>query len=72
MEPDKIAAYERNIAAAEEAMKSASVRGDADAYSRALFTYKWAKRGHDNARDVTPRNAEGQIVTPRNAGKKEC
>ena len=45
MEPDKAAAYDRNIVAAEVAMRNAAALGDTDAYSRALYIYNWATKG---------------------------
>ena len=45
MSQDKLAAYNRNIVAAEVAMRNAAALGDTDAYSRALFVLEWATKG---------------------------
>ena len=42
---DKAAAYDRNIIAAENAMKQAKADHDTDAYNRALFVLGWATEG---------------------------
>ena len=47
MSPDKAAAYDRNIAAAEAAMQNAVAAGDTDAYSRALYIYEWATKARE-------------------------
>ncbi len=62
MAPDKMAAFERNIAAAQEAMQQASARGDADAYDRALYVLRWATRSRDGQSLMNP---EDHRETPR-------
>jgi len=44
---DKLAAYERNIIAAENALKQAKADHDAEAYNRALWVLRWATEGRD-------------------------
>jgi len=44
---DKLVAYERNIIAAENALKQAKADHDAEAYNRALWVLRWAKEGQD-------------------------
>ena len=44
---DKLVAYERNIIAAENALKQAKADHDAEAYNRALWVLRWATEGRD-------------------------
>ena len=44
---DKLAAYDRNIIAAKNALEQAKADHDTDAYNRALFVLRWATEGRD-------------------------
>ena len=65
MEPDKAAAYDRNIVAAEVAMRNAAALGDTDAYNRALFVLGWATEGRDRLTATTTETTGEQRIAPR-------
>ena len=63
MEPDKAAAYNRNIVAAEVAMRNAVALGDTGAYSRALYVYEWAQQAlRADAADRLPEQKQDLAV----------
>ena len=65
METDKAAAYDRNIVAAENALKQAVANHDTDAYNRAVFVLEWATEGRDRLTATTTEIAGEQRIAPR-------
>ena len=62
---DKAAAYDRNIIAAENALKQAKADHDTDAYNRALFVLGWATEGRDRLIATTPEITGEKRIAPR-------